>query len=169
MSKVYQKIELTANILIIVVAVLIAGVFAQRYFFPNTSHSPERKTPTIGNKISDTDFDWSKSGKNVLLVLSKGCKYCAESAGFYKQLIRQTQDKNVKVTAVLPQTKEEAETYLNELGISGIEIKQSSLDSLNVGGTPTIIVADDKGEISDVWMGKLPPEKETEVINKLIM
>lgn len=167
MSKVYQKIELTANILIIVVAVMLVGVLAQRYFFAAPAPS-EPKSPTVGTKISDANFDWSKSNKNVLLVLQKGCKYCTDSAEFYKKLIQQTrEDKNVKITAVLPQPKEEAEKYLSELGVSGIEVKQSQLNSLNVGGTPTIIVTDDKGEISDVWMGKLPPEKESEVIKKI--
>jgi thioredoxin-related protein len=168
MSKVYQKIELTANVLIIVVAVMLAGVLIQRYIFAGSSQ-PARKSPTVGTKISDLNFDWSKANKNVLLVLQKGCKYCSESAEFYKKLIQQTRDKNVKITAVLPQPKEEAEKYLDELGVSGIEIKQSQLSTLNVGGTPTIIVADDKGEISDAWTGKLPPDKESEVISKLTL
>lgn len=167
MSKVYQKIELTANILIIVVALALGGVLIQKYFFPASPTAPERKSPVVGNKISDIDFDWSKSGKNVLLVLSKGCRYCTESADFYKKLIKQSEGKNVKITALLPQAKEEAEKYLTELGISGIEVKQTQLDALNVSGTPTIIVADDKGVISNVWKGKLQVEKESEVFNKL--
>jgi hypothetical protein len=65
-------------------------------------------------------------------------------------LIQQTKDKNVKFTAVLPQSKEETAKYPNASGVSDIEIKRSRLDSLNVGGTPTIIVGNDKGEISDV-------------------
>jgi hypothetical protein len=65
MSKVYQKIELTANIPI-VVAVLTAGVFAQRDIFRNASHFPARKTPITGNKISGAAFDWSKRAENAL-------------------------------------------------------------------------------------------------------
>jgi hypothetical protein len=65
MSKVYQKIELTANIPI-VVAVLTAGVFAQRDIFQNAFHFPEHKTPITGNKISGAAFRSSKSGKNAL-------------------------------------------------------------------------------------------------------
>lgn len=101
--------------------------------------------------------------------MRKGCKYCGESAEFYKKPIRQTRGKNVKIIVVLPQSKEEAEKYLDELGVSGIEIKQSQLSALNAGGAPTIIVADDKGEISDAWTGKLPPGKESEVISKLTL
>jgi hypothetical protein len=68
---------------------------------------------------------------------------------------------------VLPQEKEEAAKYLDGLGISGIEIRQSMLDTLLVAGTPTIIVTDNKGEITNVWFGKLSPEKENEVLSRL--
>jgi hypothetical protein len=150
MYEVHKKIELATNILIIVVA-LALGVPIQKYFLTASPTAPEQKSPVLGNKISDIDFDWSKSGKNVLLVLSKGCRYCTKSTDFYQRLIQQTKDKNVKITAVLPRSKKEAAgKYPNALDFSDIEIEQSRLDSLNVGGTPTIIVANDNCEISDV-------------------
>lgn len=167
MSKIQQKLEVTANVLIIVVALILGGVLVKKYFFTETA--PERKSPVVGQKVSVNGIDLSAHQKTVLLVLQKDCKYCTESAVFYKNLIEQTKDKNIKVTAVLPQSKEEAEQYIKELGISGIEVRQSQLDPLNVGGTPTIIVTDNQGVISDTWMGKLPPDKESEVIKKLTM
>lgn len=169
MNKLSQKLEVAANVLIIVVALVLGGVLVKKYFFTETAQAPERKAPVVGQKITDTGIDLAASPKNVLLVLQKGCKYCSESAAFYKNLIEQTKGKNVHVTAVLPQSKEEAEQYIRELGISGIEVRQSQLDSLNVGGTPTIIVTDNQGVISDTWMGKLPPDKESEVIKKLTL
>lgn len=169
MSKVYQKIELTANILIIVVAVLLGGVLVKKFIFPGAPEMPERKSPVVGQKVADTGIVWSDNQKNVLLVLQKGCRYCTESAEFYKRLIEQTKDKNIKITALLPQSKEDGEQYIKDLGLSGIEVRQSQLDSLNVGGTPTIIVTDNQGVISDTWMGKLPPDTESEVIKKLTM
>lgn len=169
MSEVYQKIELTANILIIVVALLLGGFLVKKFFFPGAPELPQRKSPVVGQQVADVGINWAENQRNILLVLQKGCKYCTESAGFYKRLIEQTKDKNIKVTALLPQSKEEAGQYINELGLSGIEVRQSQLDSLNVGGTPTIIVTDNQGVISDTWMGKLPPDIESEVIKKLTM
>lgn len=169
MNKFHQKLEVTANVLIIVVALVLGVVLVKKYFFTETADVPERKVPVVGQKIADTGIDLAANPKNVLLVLQKGCKYCSESAAFYKNLIEQTKNKNVRVTAVLPQPNDEAEQYLRDLGISGIEIRQSQLDSLNVGGTPTIIVTDNQGVITDTWMGKLPPDKESEVIKKLTM
>lgn len=165
MSETYRKTEQAANILIIIVAVLIVGLFVQRSFSLRTSD--ERDLPKVGDKVLLTDFDWSKSNKNVLLALQKGCHFCSESAGFYKNLIEQTKGSDAKIVAVLPQEKEEAAKYLSDLGISGIEVWQSMLDSLLVAGTPTIIVANNRGQITDVWFGKLSPQKENEVLAML--
>lgn len=167
MSKVNQKIELTANILIIIAAILFIGILAQKYLFSSSISALLAKSPTIGSKISLDDVDWSKSNKNVLLVLQKGCRFCSASAEFYKNLILQTQNSNVNIIAVLPQDKVEAEEYLKSLGILGIEIRQSELDSIQIIGTPTIIIVNNKGEISNFWVGQLLSDKEMEVVNFL--
>jgi len=167
MSNITRKIELAANILIIVVAILVVGILAQKYLFSHNPAVPPPKSPAIGDRVSLADFDWSKSNKNVLLVLQKGCHFCSESADFYRRMIQQAKDKNVNVVAVLPQSKDEADKYLDDLRLSGIPTRQSSLSSLKVGGTPTIIIADDKGEITDLWLGKLTPQKEIQVLNKI--
>jgi thioredoxin-related protein len=167
MSKVYQKVELTANVLIIAVAILLIGVVIQGYFFAANPSAPNLKTPTIGNKLSVPEVDFSKKDKNVLLVLSKGCKFCSESAEFYKKLIAENKGKDVNFVAVFPQDIKESEDYLNSLGIQGIEVRQSQLNSLDVSGTPTIIVTNKNGEVSNFWVGKLPSEKEKEVFDKI--
>jgi thioredoxin-related protein len=167
MSKVYQKLEMTANILIIVVSIILIGFFVQRYLFVGSAPMPTAKIPVIGKKLAIADVDFSKSSKNVFLVLSKGCHFCSESAEFYKKLIAETKGSNINLIAILPQEKKEAEEYLNGLGIQGIEIRQSQLNSLDVSGTPTILVLDNNGEVSNYWTGKLPPSEEKEVFDKL--
>lgn len=76
--------------------------------------------------------------------------------------------KDIAIIAALPQNKEEGEKYLTSLGISGIEVFESALDSLQVRGTPTIILTNADGEILNVWVGKLPIDKEAEVINQIM-
>jgi hypothetical protein len=69
--------------------------------------------------------------------------------------------------AVLPQDVSEGRKYLNELGVPINEVRQSTLESLGVGGTPTLILVDNKGAVTDSWVGKLPPDKESEVLGHL--
>lgn len=169
MSKITQKIELTANILIIVATVLLIGVIAQRYFFsPATApDQPARLHPTVGAKIDLPDTDWSRQPKTLILALQKGCHFCTESAPFYKRLQESAQNKNVKLVAILPGKEEESMAYLSELGIANLDVKQLLLNTLQIGGTPTLILTNDKGEVTDYWVGKLSAEKESEVLNKL--
>jgi len=76
-------------------------------------------------------------------------------------------DRNIKLVAVFPTSIEESKAHLNELGLNNLEVKRSPLENIRVSGTPTLILTNEKGEVTDFWLGKLTPDKETEVINKL--
>ena len=169
MSKLYRKVELTANIFVIVVALLVGGVIVNKYFLdkPTDSDEPARLQPTIGSKINLAGVNWANQSKTLILALKKGCRFCTESAPFYERLINHAQNKNIKLVAVLPGDKEESAAYLNELGLTNLEVKQSTLINLQVAGTPTLILTNEKGEITNFWVGKLPPDKEVEVISHL--
>ncbi len=168
MSKLSQKAELAANLLIIIAAALLIGVVVQRYFFSGTTANQQaRAQPSVGSKLNVADVNFSSQPKTLILALQTGCHFCNESAPFYKRLIENTQNKNVKLVAVFPTSIEESKAHLNELGLINLEVKRSPLDNIQVSGTPTLILTNEKGEITDYWVGKLTPDKETEVINKL--
>ena len=168
MSKLSQRVELTANILIIIVAVLLVGVIVQRYFFAKSDPSQQaRVEPTVDKQINLPDENFANQPKTLILALQTTCHFCNESAPFYKRLIENAKGKNIKLVAVFPQSVEESTAHLNELGLSGMEVRRSSLDNIQVSGTPTLILTNDKGEVVNYWVGKLPADKETEVINIL--
>lgn len=169
MSRLQSKLEITANIGIIVVALLIVGLLVQRYFFPSNleGESGPPRGPDPDSKVALADMDWSKQQQTVLLVLQKDCIYCTQSAPFYQRLIKDSAGKNVKLVAVLPQPKPIAQIYLADLGISSLETKEATLMSLNVRGTPTLIIVNEKGEVVKAWPGKLSLEREQEVYQQL--
>lgn len=165
-SNLSKKLELAANIAIVVVALLIGFVVVQKYFFAPDTEGPPKEVAR-GTKMTVPETDFQANGKTLLVVLQKGCKYCAESMTFYKTLVQQAPEKGVKVVAVLPGAREESAAYLNEYGVALPEVRQASLNSVNVRGTPTLILVNDKGEVSNSWVGKLPPEREKEVLGQL--
>jgi thioredoxin-related protein len=170
MSKIYQKVELIANILIISVALGVGGTLVQRYFFSSSVSAPvqqARLQPVVGSKTEVPDVNWSQQPKTLVLVLQTGCHFCNDSAPFYKRIIQAVENKNVKLVAVFPTDVKESITHLNELGLTNMEVRQSPLSSLQVSGTPTLILTNDKGEITNYWVGRLPPDKEAEVLNQL--
>lgn len=169
MSKFSQKIELTANILIIVVAVILGFVLVQKYILnPATPNQAARVQPTVGSKMNLQDVNFSSQPKTLILALQTGCHFCNESAPFYRRIVETVKDRNIKLIAAFPTEVEKSTAHLKELGLEKLEVKSSPLNTMQVSGTPTLILLNDKGEITDFWVGKLPADKEAEVITKLI-
>lgn len=164
-SKLSQRVELFANIAIILVAILLGYFLIQRFFFQQNPQPQQPPTEIAkGTKISLAEVDWQANQKTLLIVLQKGCKFCTESMPFYKTLVEKAKEKGVKLVAVLPNSREEGSQYLRENGVEIQEIKQAQLNSVNVRGTPTLILVNDNGKVLSSWVGKLPANKEHEVV-----
>lgn len=120
MNKLTQKADLTANILIIAVALLLGAVIIQKYFLSSYSQ-PERVQPKIGAQMNLPDVSWAGQPKTLILALQTNCHFCNESAPFYKRLVESVKNKNVKLVAVFPNNPEEGKAHLNELGLTNLE------------------------------------------------
>lgn len=161
-EKIKSRIDMITNILTIIVALGLIVLFIQRYLVANVDGPLE---PVVGEVASIPDFDPSGNGKNVLLVMMKGCRFCEESMGFYKTLLAQRPLLGTDFMAVFPHDTEETKTYIAAYGLGHINVKHARLAELNVGSTPTIIVTDSRGVILRVWIGKLSEEREREVLS----
>lgn len=171
MSGLYKKVELFTNIAIIAVAILFGAVLVQQYII-GSSH-PDRNTKlskgiSAGEKISLPNVDWEKSHQTLLLVVSPNCHFCSESVPFYKKLVLQAASAgDIRLVAVLPQPINQGRKYLNDLGVEINEVEQADLSSIQVSGTPTLILVNSQGVVTDVWLGKLLADRESEVMNKM--
>lgn len=166
MNTLYKRVELFANIAIILVAIALVGVLAKRFIFTN----PPSDTPqsNVGAKLSLPGVDWSQNNKNVVLVLSDSCKYCTESAPFYQHLVQErAQRQSFRLTATFPQPVSDGRKYLNGLGVAIDDVVQLSPKAIRIRGTPTILLVNNAGVVTEEWLGKLPPEKEAEVLSRL--
>jgi hypothetical protein len=56
---------------------------------------------------------------------------------------------------------------VNDLGISLDEVMQASLGDIGVHGTPTLLLVNKEGVVTNAWRGKLSPDKELEVMSRL--
>jgi thioredoxin-related protein len=164
-----RRLEVAANVAIIVVAVLVCFVVVKTYLLGGSAKPQQQaQAPATGSKISVSDVDWGKNGRTLVLVLQKGCHFCAESAPFYQRLVRDTVGREgPRLVAVLPQQVEEGRQYLNDLGVLIDQVRQAPPNDLGVRGTPTLLLVDSSGAVTDSWVGKLPPDKEDEVLHRL--
>lgn len=172
MTDVFKKVELSANIAIIIVAILLVSVLIKTYLLPsNHLQSDSRIAPAshqgveIGGRINVPDIDWQKNGQTLLLALSTTCHFCTESSPFYRQLAKA--HGNTRLVALLPQDITEGRRYMSTLGVEVDEIKQISMGSLGIRGTPTLILVNSSGQVESTWEGALPADKENEVLSRL--
>jgi thioredoxin-related protein len=118
--------------------------------------------------VSVENVDWASHQQWVLLVLQKGCRFCEESMPFYKRLTAQLSDQaNAHLVALLPQTEKESRQYLTDNMVDIADVRQASLRSVGVQGTPTLLLVDKNGTVLEQWLGKVPASQEDTVLSRL--
>jgi hypothetical protein len=162
-----RRIELIANIAIIVVACLLAITLIKRNFLDQQRQEAITNEKQLAEKInlSSLDIDWKRSEQTLVLALSHTCHFCTESAPFYKKVA--LHKGTVRLIAVFPQSVEEGRAYLNRLGIAVDEVRQLRLDGIGVQGTPTLLLIKSSGVVTEKWVGKLMPDQELIVLRAL--
>jgi len=166
MDKPYKRINLTLNLAIILVVILIGVVIAKNYLRPARSAPAHRDFH--GMKVNLPGVDWSQNEQTLLLVLDEKCRFCTESAPLYQRLTQSmATNSRVRLIAVLPQDVAASRQYLHNLNVPIEEVRKSSLDAIGVQVTPTLILVNGKGEVMEAWAGKLSTEEETEVLKRI--
>jgi len=172
---VIKKLEVLTNVAVIITAVVLYSVLVRKYLTSksepprasatsqSTPRIPSRKTrPEVGSKLSLDGIDWTKSERTVLLALSTKCGFCTESAPFYQQIEQQKPSK-VRLVAVLPQPVADGKSYLAGLNVKIDEVAQAALASIQVSGTPTLLLVDKNGVVENLWVGKLS-ERDSQAV-----
>ena len=169
MSTTARRFEVSTNVAINILALLLGIGVIKGQLWPRNKAKSEGQQPMIhsGAKLSLTDVDWAQNGRTLLIVISTDCNYCSDSAAFYREIINKRQNENLKVIAVLPQDAKRGREYLKDLALAVDEVKQVTLKSIQISATPSLVLVDSTGEIKDVWVGKLPRDKESEVLSKI--
>jgi len=154
-------LEVSANLGIVIVALIIVGNFVA------SKWRTKRDVDTIktGSQVSLSGVKW-EDGSTLVLALQRGCRYCDESAPFYRRLRQQRSGTEPRLIAVVPGDKAEVGKYLEGLGVVVDGIVNASLSDIHVSATPTLVLVDRSGRVSNVWVGKLDSNRENEVIQR---
>ena len=166
--KISTKIETGANLAVIVLVALFAWTVV-RGRTDVTAGPTQVSGPKVGLNLNQgalKDVNWSGNGRTLVLGLQTTCHFCTESGPFFQKLPSAASG-NTKIIAVLPQSVEESKKYLQKLGVRVDEIRSAPLSDINVAGTPTLMLVDGKGLVKNVWVGKLPDEKQSEVLSAI--
>jgi thioredoxin-related protein len=159
-------IEAISNIIILLVAVVVGVVFYKTYY--GSKRPPTIDHPTVGTALKIPGEDFKANKTTLIIALQQGCHYCAESVPFYQRIIEGASHKpDLHLVAVLPEN--DHPEYIRDLHLNIPDVKQVKFAAYHIGGTPTLIYVDEKGKAAKVWMGKLPPTLESEVIKALAL
>lgn len=168
MKNITRTIEVMANVAIIMVATLLGIVSINRYVIAPpvpTSESPVVTNQHSNVKIRVDGVDWTRKGKTLVLAISSTCHFCTESAPFYRQLAGANE--STQLIAILPQPVNEGRRYLTGLGLEVDHVVQAPLNSINVSGTPTLLLVNRDGNVMGTWVGRLPADQEVEVLTQM--
>ena len=179
MKKVFRYTQFLSNIAIVAIAIFLGMIAFKDVVGPPKipatiapSISPEAAAARInpvGQKVPLEGVNWEKNKKTLVMYVSSKCRYCTESGPFYQRLIDEKAAKDVKFVAVMPQTVEEGREYLTKLGVKVNDVYQTPLQAIGVKSTPTLLLVNESGVVTDSWVGKLQPEREQDVFSKLTL
>ncbi|HUK90388.1 MAG TPA: redoxin family protein [Blastocatellia bacterium] len=169
-----KKVSPAFRFVVLVVALIVFGVVIA-YLRPVRRAAPEPEEPEEtqsqthpGDKIELPGENWEANGLTVLLVMSVGCDHCEASAPFYKELLGKLGNrKDVHVVAVLPQSVGQSKDFLDRFDLNITDVKQASLSSIGAKGTPTVMVVDKSGVVTDLWLGTLNDARRSEILKRL--
>jgi peroxiredoxin len=161
------NIEMGAQIVIAVAILVAAGVLVKRTVFPRQGNPPSLPRINVGERLDVPNVDWAQNKKSLVFFLKKDCPYCTSSAPFYRQLIEDASQRNVKSVAVLPNSADEARKYLQYLELSIDNVQSDPSTAYKISGTPTVLFVDEGGIVRGVWFGAMPG-REKEMRDKLV-
>jgi len=160
-----ERLEMAANIVVIVLACIIGGYFVKERLAPDTplllkagDHLP-----------SLSGYDWKAHNRTLVLVLKKGCRFCEDSMPFYRKLAElEKYDRiDAHLVAVFPDDAATVQQVVQSEQLPVESVPNIPLNQLKVQGTPTLTLVDRRGQALKVWMGELAASGEADVLSAI--
>ena len=159
-----KKLEIAANLSIIVVCTLLVAVVVRQQHAPR--QQGQRPAITLGSPFS---IEEGSPGRTLFVALKPGCRFCTESAHFYQRLLTRVRTINgVRLVVLVPHDSLDGDQYVAELGMAGVSpVRKVRFSDLKILATPTLILTTSTGQVEGVWQGRLKTPAEEEVMKAL--
>jgi hypothetical protein len=106
-----KKLKRVLNYAILSAALLFCGVAVKKLYFVK----PADYKIAPHARLTIKGVDWTKADRTLVLALKKDCRYCTESAQFYRKLVRELANEgNTQVIALFPEKETGGDAYLSE-------------------------------------------------------
>ena len=170
----FQRIlDRVTSIAVLAVCILIFAQAVRSYSSPPSPPSPASDSApatarlSAGDRLeSITGIDLTAAPRTLVFAIQSSCHFCSESMAFYREISRQ-KSAGLRLVVVAPDDPVSAKSYVAANGFAPDAIASSDLTAIRVSGTPTLLLVNSAGIIERVWMGKLSPAREKEVLTEV--
>jgi hypothetical protein len=164
-----KMIEMTTNVAIIVVCGLLCWTAIThktvdlRALAERDGAPPRLKGLTLPQL---SGYRWGSHPETLVLALRGDCHYCKDSMPFYRRLsdLEKNNSLHAHLLAVMPSDQKSGAAALQSGGLTVESVFDQPLDSIRVSGTPTLLLLDSNGRVTDAWGGQLTSQGEDDVI-----
>jgi len=161
------KLEIVTNLVVIALACVIGYRFWQSRRAPQYSPPDSIK---VGDQLPTlATYDWKAHRRTLVLALRDGCHFCEASMPFYRKLADLEKSKQIDahLVALLPDDPAVVRQLERTQQLAVEALPGVDLSRVKVDGTPTLLLVDQQGRVSKVWIGQLAAPAEAEVIAAL--
>jgi len=149
-------------------SVLFIGNLGRNYYLsriPDPTINPDIKEGELVRLPGGASADRQPASANLVMALSIHCVFCQTSVPFYQKLaaFKNSSPARMRLTIVMPESKEEIEAYLKKHGIAADAIFSMPVSQIGVNGTPTLLLLDGQNKLAKSWVGRLNGSQESEV------
>jgi hypothetical protein len=115
------------------------------------------------------DYSWESNPRTLVLALQVGCRYCEDSAPFYRRLadLQSRGELLAHAIAIFP----DPGTSIDDLDTSErLDLESRAgvrFTELGIRGTPTLLLVSSAGRVLHVWNGQLTSDREATLIELL--
>ncbi|HVF55789.1 MAG TPA: hypothetical protein VM934_06540 [Pyrinomonadaceae bacterium] len=161
-----NRLEVATNMAVLFVAVIVLATFVRSYLGSHPKPQLEAGFQKGQPFARVPGINYNSASQTLLIAMSTKCRYCNESVPFYKQLAeaQRASGKATHIVAVFPNAEGEVKQYLQQNNLNLETITDIDLKALNINGTPSAVLIDSSGKVSDFWIGKLPQDIQQRVI-----
>jgi len=119
----------------------------------------------IGSRVAETrDLTFHGSPQTLLLVTASNCHFCIASAAFHARLASAMHAVGGRVVGVTHEDPIVNKAFLGSEGITVDSVISDVASKVEIRGTPSLILVDRDGKVSNRWTGKLSDAKENDVL-----
>jgi rhodanese-related sulfurtransferase len=155
--------------LLIIAVVVTAWRVITLYYERSRRQDLPQKHLSLGDPLTLPEVKWASAPRHVVLAIRVSCPACNSSVQFYRELAKRLGSRtDTKIIVVSPNPPDVIQGWLSANSIPVFKVVSSTnLVTLGIGVTPTLVMVDGNGTVTDIMVTKLSADEEGRVLARL--